>query len=194
MYEHEAREYDASLSYLGSPPFQRDLRVRDQSLRQRVLFRPGGDHLLDTGVEVHWLQSQWWMAGTKWLKYPRGLGPSIEGEMVEYTTGPIDDRLARTQIGWWGQHRLPLGSRMALEPGVRLDWNSFTHEALWQPRVRLSGRVRSSNWWVGYAQQAQTPSHESLQGYDYVQLTAADGGIEASAPGRSLPASSGRSP
>src|SRR5688572_2487015 len=64
---------------------------------------------------------------------------------------------------------------MALEPGVRLDWNSFTSEALWQPRVRLSGRVRSSNWWVGYAQQAQTPSHESLQGYDYVQLTAADG-------------------
>ena len=27
MYEHEAREYDASLSYLGSPPFQRDLPV-----------------------------------------------------------------------------------------------------------------------------------------------------------------------
>ena len=109
--------------------------------------------------------------------YPTaGLGPSTEGEMVEYTNGPIDTRLARTQIGWWGQYRLPLGSRMALEPGVRLDWNSFTSEALWQPRVRLSGRVRSSNWWIGYAEQAQTPSHESLQGYDYVQLTAADGG------------------
>lgn len=175
MYAHEAREYDASLSFLG-PPFERDLRVRDHSLRQRVLFSPGGDHLLDSGVEVHWLQSQWRMTGTKAVDYPRGLGPSIEGEMVEYTNGPIDTRLARTQIGWWAQDRLPLGSRMALEPGVRLDWNSFTSEALWQPRVRLSGRIRSSNWWFGYAQHAQTPSHESLQGYDYLQLTAADGG------------------
>ena len=179
-YMHEARERDDSS---GLPPYQRDLRVRDHSLRQRVLFSLGGDQLLDTGVEVHWLKSQWRMDGTKpfaqeWESgpRPRGLGPTTEGEMVEYATGPIDTRLARTQIGWWGQHRLPLGSRMVLEPGVRLDWNSFTNEALWQPRVRLSGRVSSSNWWVGYAQQAQTPSHESLQGYDFVQLTAADGG------------------
>ena len=183
-YAHEARERDDSPVSLGLPPYERDLGVRDHSLRQRVLFSPGGDQLLDTGVEVHWLQSQWRMAGRKpWAPHegangprPRGLGPTTEGEMVEYTDGPIDTRLARTQIGWWAQYRLPLGSRMALEPGVRLDWNSFTSEALWQPRVRLSGRVRSSNWWTGYAEQAQTPSHESLQGYDYVQLTAADGG------------------
>ena len=79
MYAHEAREYDASLVSSGCPPFQRDLRVRDHSLRQRVLFSPGGDHLLDTGVEVHWLQSQWRMAGTKPLapeSYPnRGSRP-----------------------------------------------------------------------------------------------------------------------
>jgi hypothetical protein len=182
-YTHEARERDDSSVDPGLPPYQRDLLVRDHSLRQRVQFRPGGDQLLDTGVEVHWLQSQWRMDGrTPWVNSwesgprPRGLGPTTEGELVEYTDGPIDTRLLRTQIGWWTQYRLPLGSRMALEPGVRLDWNSFTSEAVWQPRVRLSGRVRSSIWWTGYAEQAQTPSHESLQGYDYVQLTAADGG------------------
>jgi hypothetical protein len=173
-YAHEARERDASPVGLESPTYERDLGVRDHSLRQSVLFRPGGKQLLDTGVEGHWLQSQWRMAGTKNAR-PRGLGPTTEGELVEYTDGPIDTRLARTQIGWWAQYRLPLGSRMALEPGVRLDWNSFTSEAIWQPRVRLSGRVRSSIWWAGYAEQAQTPSHESLQGYDFVQLTAADG-------------------
>ena len=182
-YMHEARERDFSPVGIELPPYARDLGVRDHSLRQRVLFSPGGDQLLDTGVEVHRLQSQWRMTGTKPRapsggngRRPRGLGPTTEGELVEYTNGPIDDRLARTQIGGWAQYRLPLGSWMALEPGVRLDWNSFTSEALWQPRVRLSGRVRSSNWWAGYAEQAQTPSHESLQGYDYVQLTAADGG------------------
>lgn len=181
-YAHEARERDDS--QVSIPTYERDLGVRDHSLRQRVLFSLGGDQLFDTGVEVHSLQSQWRMAGRKpWAPHenangprPRGLGPTTEGEMVEYTDGPIDIRLARTQIGWWAQYRLPLGSRMALEPGVRLDWNSFTSEAVWQPRVRLSGRVRSSNWWAGYAEQAQTPSHESLQGYDYVQLTAADAG------------------
>jgi len=180
-YAHEARERDASQPSM--PPYERDLGVRDHSLRQRVLFSSGREQLFDTGVEVHWLQSRWTMAGRKpWAPHhssysprPRGLGPTTEGEMVEYTDGPIDSRLARTQIGWWAQDRLPLGSRMALEPGVRFDWNSFTSEAIWQPRVRLSGRVGSSNWWTGYAEQAQTPSHESLQGYDYVQLTAADG-------------------
>ncbi|HEU4890602.1 MAG TPA: TonB-dependent receptor [Vicinamibacterales bacterium] len=180
-YGHEARERD--VSQVSTPPYERDLGVRDHSLRQRVVFSPGSNRLFDTGVEIHSLQSQWLMTGSKpWARHenangprPRGLGPTTEGELVEYTDGPIDDRLARTQIGWWAQYRLPLGSRMALEPGVRLDWNSFTSEAVWQPRVRLSGSVRSSNWWTGYAEQAQTPSHESLQGYDYVQLTAADG-------------------
>jgi hypothetical protein len=179
-YAHEARQRDAS--QVSTPPFERDLRVRDHSLRQRVLFSRGGDQLLDAGVEVHSLQSQWRMTGMKPMgsseDHPqrRGLGPTTYGELLEYTNGPIDTSLARTQIGWWAQPRLPLGSRMVLEPGVRFDWNSFTGEALWQPRVRLSGPVGSSSWWTGYAEQAQTPSHESLQGYDYVQLTAADGG------------------
>ena len=182
-YTHEARARNDWPASDGVPSYQRDLLVRDHSLRQHVRFSPGGDQLLDTGVEVHWLQSQWRMDGTKpfansWESgpRPRGLGPTTEGELVEYADGPIDTRLTRTQIGWWAQYRLPLGSRMALEPGVRLDWNSFTSEALWQPRVRLSGRVGSSIWWTGYAEQAQTPSHEGLQGYDYVQLTADDGG------------------
>ena len=179
-YAHEARQRDAS--QVSMPPFERDLRVRDHSLRQRVVFSRGGDQLLDAGVEVHSLQSQWRMNGMKPMgsseDHPqrRGLGPTTYGELLEYTNGPIDTSLARTQIGWWAQPRLPLGSRMEVEPGVRFDWNSFTGEALWQPRVRLSGRARSSIWWTGYAEQAQTPSHESLQGYDYVQLTAADGG------------------
>src|SRR6185503_2796733 len=100
-------------SQVSTPPYERDLGVRDYSLRQRVLFTPGGNRLFDTGVEVHSLQSQWLMTGSKpWARHEnangpraRGLGPTTEGEMVEYSDGPIDDRLARTQIGWWAQYR-----------------------------------------------------------------------------------------
>jgi hypothetical protein len=47
----------------------------------------------------------------------------------------------------------------------------------------VTASVGSSIWWTGYAEQAQTPSHESLQGYDYVQLTVADGGRLATITG-----------
>ena len=73
------------------------------------------------------------------------------------------------------QDQLPLGSRWTLEPGVRLDWNSYTGETAWQPRVRASARFGGSLVWTGVSVQAQTPSHESLQGLDYVHLTQADG-------------------
>jgi hypothetical protein len=58
---------------------------------------------------------------------------------------------------------------------VRVDWNSYTGETAWQPRLRASARFGESLMWTGVSVQAQTPSHESLQGLDYVHLTQADG-------------------
>jgi hypothetical protein len=65
---------------------------------------------------------------------------------------------------------MSLGARWALEPGIRVDWNSYTGETAWQPRVRINGRIGRASVWTGYAVQAQTPSHESLQGLDFFDL------------------------
>ena len=70
------------------------------------------------------------MANVKQLDAWRGLGPSTGGELVDYSAGPIDSELARTQAGAWLQDPLPLGSTVSAEPGMRLEWNSFTRRGV----------------------------------------------------------------
>lgn len=59
-----------------------------------------------------------------------------------------------------------------IEPGFRLDWNSFTDETAVQPRVRFTKAVgERGTAWVGVAWQAQTPGFETMQqGLAYVDL------------------------
>jgi hypothetical protein len=171
-YAHDARDYDASLLIAGIEPFERKVQVSDFAVRQRLEFVPAAHHLIDAGVELHRIGSSWRMFEVKHLDTPRGLGPSTGGELIDYSHGPIDARLNRTQAGFWLQYRLPLGTVLAAEPGVRLEWNSFTREASPQPRIRVSARIGRTTVWAGAAVQAQTPSHEMLQGFDYFDLTA----------------------
>ena len=170
-YRHDARDYDASLVLAGVRPFDREVRTEDVALRQSVAIVPGGRHLLEAGAEVHRLTSAWRMSGVQTADFVRGLGPSVWGESIDYAQGPIDTGLTRTHVGAWLQHRMAIGSSLGLEPGVRLDWNSFTGEASWQPRVRLTATIGSTVLWTGISAQVQTPSHETLQGFDYFHLT-----------------------
>jgi hypothetical protein len=174
-YRHDAQDHDASLVFAGVPPFDRHVRVNDVTVRQAVAFAPRGRHLLEAGTEVHRIQSRWRMSGAQRAEFARGLGPSIWGEFVDDSNGGIDTTLSRTHAGAWLQHRMSLGARFGVEPGVRLDWNSFTGEAAWQPRVRATATVGSAVIWTGVSMQAQTPSHETLQGFDYFHLTPAIG-------------------
>ena len=174
IYLHDERQSDNE-QILGFNPFERVLRVYDYALRQRALYAFSPRHVLDSGVELRRISTGWRMKNVKPPDFWRGLGPTTFGEQIDYTSGPIDTSLTRTQAGLWLQDRLPLGSHFTLEPGVRLDWNSFTHEAAWQPRLRATVRVGKATVWTGVATQVQTPSHEGLQGLDYFHITPADG-------------------
>ena len=168
-YAHDARDHDL-LTTFGDPPWERELSVDDFAARQRAVFALSARHVLDVGIDAHRIRSSWRMSGLKPPEFPRGLGPSTWGEGIDISLGPVDARLRRTVVGTWLQDRFPLGSQWVAEPGVRLDWNSFTGEASWQPRVRVSGQLGSALVWVGAAVQTQTPSHEGLQGFDYFHL------------------------
>ena len=174
-YGHDARDYDGSLLIAGIAPFTRTVRVNDFAFRQRIEYVASRGHHLDAGVDAHRITSSWQMANVKQLDAWRGLGPSTGGELVDYSAGPIRTDLARTQFGGWLQYRLPLGSIWTIEPGARLEWNSFTREASVQPRMRLAAHVGETTVWTGVAVQAQTPSHESLLSFDYFDLTNAAG-------------------
>jgi hypothetical protein len=100
------------------------------------------------------------MAGLKQPEWWRGIGPSTWGELVDYSSGPVQSQLERTQAGGWFQMRLDTGL-VTIEPGMRMDWNSFTGEASWQPRLRVSRAIGNTVVWTGFSAQAQTPSHET---------------------------------
>ena len=174
-YAHSARDDDDAFGSVLDA-FERNVSVQDFAVRQRAVFAISSRHVLDTGMDLHRIRSSWRMTGVKPPIFWRGIGPSTWGERVEYpASGAIDSRLARTQAGFWLQDRIPIGRSVSVEPGVRLDWNSFTRESIWQPRVRVAARVGRTAAWAGFAVQTQTPSHESLQGFDYFQLSDASG-------------------
>lgn len=183
LSSHDARDFD-SFGRSGIPvveldpfaPFARDVDVRDVAVRERAVYAMPSGHVLEAGVEWHRLRSSWRMAGVKPPIFWRGIGPSTWGEGVEYPPeGFIESRLARTQAGVWIQMRVPIASRAAVEPGGRVDWNSFTNESTWQPRLRVTARAGATTLWAGFAAQAQTPSHESLQGFEYFHFSQDDG-------------------
>jgi hypothetical protein len=173
-YAHDAQDFDRSWGTL-IPAFERDVDVRDLAVREQVTYAITNRHLLSAGLDAHRVRSSWRMAGVKPPLFWRGIGPSTWGELVEYPPdGVVSSRLARAQVGLWVQDLLPLGSRITVEPGLRFDRNSLTRESAWQPRVRVATRVGGTAIWTGYAAQAQTPSHESLQGFDYYLFTESD--------------------
>jgi TonB dependent receptor len=158
-----------TLSELGA--FDRDIGVTDIALRHQLHYASSKGRVLDTGVDLHRVRSSWNMAGVKQPEWWRGIGPSTWGELVDYSAGPVGSRIERTQAGAWFQVQLDAGRLMTLEPGVRVDWNSLTGEAAWQPRLRVLRAWGKTSIWGGFSMQAQTPSHESLQGFDYIQLS-----------------------
>jgi hypothetical protein len=175
LYSSGSRYYDN----LGkdTKPFDRNVRVADVAVRQRASMALSPRHLVDVGVEARRLRTSWAMSGSTFSPHARTVGPDTWGGGLE-SYEPIDSRLNKTLLSAWVQDRVQLGGGIAIEPGARMDWNSFTSEAALQPRLRLTKTLGGTVLWTGLAWQAQTPGHETMQqGYSYFDLT----GPEASA-------------
>lgn len=175
VYSNLSRDQDASIDWQTGVPFDRRVGVVDFAGRQRFTIAWSPRHVLDLGGELHRIRSEWKMAGVD--PFPRrAAGPDTLGQFLPYD-GPIDARLARTQVGGWAQERISLGAGIAIEPGVRLDWNSFTGEVAVQPRFRFTKVIgEGGTAWIGGAWQAQTPGFETIQqGTAYVDLTGTKG-------------------
>ena len=167
-YTHASRNREAVLP--ESDNFERRVAIHDYAVRHQMLLAWSTGRMLDLGVDLHRVTSSWQMAGIKSQDWWRGVGPSTTGELIDYVAGPIDSRLERTQAAAWFQFGFEAGRVATIEPGVRVDWNSYTGEASWQPRLRVSRAFGRTSVWAGISLQAQTPSHESLQGFQFFDL------------------------
>ncbi len=151
---------------LTDTAFSRDLSVRDLTVRQELAVSLSSAHTLDTGFELHQLSS--------------GADLFAFGDFNNLVPGQyrtrggaqppenFDTTLDGRRGGAWIQDRYTVGSRLSLEPGLRLDWSSVNGDSAVSPRfaatVLLPG---SSRLRVAGGLYTQSPGYEKLIQSDY---------------------------
>ena len=153
--------------------FTRDLGVRDLSIREEVAIAASQTHVVETGGEVHVLDTRWgWdIAGDR--NTNEANGSSVQGGAG--LPSQLDSRQQSVRAAGWVFDRIQATPRVRVDPGLRVDWNGVAGETLVSPRVAaridLGGgyAVRAS---AGYF--TQSPGYEKLLQSDYfVDLTSA---------------------
>jgi hypothetical protein len=151
--------------------FTRDLAVRDLSLREEVAVAVSPTHLVETGAEVHVLDTRWgWLiAGDRNLNEANG--SSVQGGAG--LPSNLDSRQQSVRAGAWIFDRIQATPRLRVDPGLRVDWNGVAGETLLSPRVSARfdlGRGYALRASAGYF--TQSPGYEKLLQSDYfVDLT-----------------------
>ena len=147
--------------------FERERAVRDLSLRQEVGIQFGSRHFVETGFELHGLESS--------------LDQIIQGPRNESAANPssvqggaaLPDLLVSEHSGVrggaWVQDAYRVTDRFTVEPGLRLDWSTLNGRSTLSPRFAAS-------WNLGRGVQAraagglytQSPGWEKLVSSDYL--------------------------
>ena len=146
--------------------FERALGVRDASLRQEISWSLG-NHVVDVGAEAHWLET------TLRFQVDGDRNPSAaNGSSVQGGAG-LPDLLSvtsrSTRTGAWLQDAWRIGSRAALQAGLRLDHPGTTGETRLSPRLTASWFLAPSRRLRGaIGRYTQSPGYEKLEQSDYV--------------------------
>ena len=151
---------------LANVAFDRDLTVRDLSVRHELALQLSPQHTLDAGIELHRLAS--------------GAGLSITGDRNETVANPssvrggtglpdaLDSSLGGTRGGVWVQDRYTVTPRLSVEPGLRADWSTVNGDAVLSPRFAATVALGwASRLRVAGGLYAQSPGYEKLIQSDY---------------------------
>jgi hypothetical protein len=147
--------------------FYRDFRLRDWSLRQHFGWDPSSRHSVELGAELHSLAT-----GVRWESFgeDRNL-QEANGSSVRGGAGlpdQIDSTLHSTRGGLWVQDRWQPGRRLALEPGLRLDWSTANRRSTLSPRFAATfdfGAGTTAR--AAFGLYSQSPGYEKLIQSDY---------------------------
>ena len=151
---------------LATVIFERALDVRDASVRQEVSWS-AGDHVVDIGAEAHWLET------TLRFQIEGDRNPAAaNGSSVQGGAG-LPDLLSvisqSTRAGAWLQDAWQVGSRAAVQAGLRLDRPGGTEGLLLSPRVAATvflGPTRRIRGAIG--RYTQSAGYEKLAQSDYL--------------------------
>ena len=147
--------------------FDRERAVRDLSLRQEIGIQFGGRHFVETGFELHGLESS--------------LHQNVRGPRNESEANPtsiqggsalpdlLESELSGLRGGAWVQDAFRLSDRFTVEPGVRLEWSTLNGRATVSPRFATAwdfGKGIEARFAGGVY--TQSPGWEKLISSDYL--------------------------
>jgi hypothetical protein len=160
--------------------FDRDLNVRDVSVRQEFSVQVGKRQLFETGFDVHALRTGWgWTIGADMTREgANGSGFDLLNGIGEGVPSLLRSARDTTRGAFWFQDRYQARAGVRLEPGLRIDHSGLAGETAVSPRlgirVDLSPRTRLRG---AIGRYTQSPGYEKvLQSNYFVDLTPADSG------------------
>ena len=167
-------EQETSSADAERDQFNRELAIRDASVREEIRLPPLGRHRLETGTEWHRLRTHVTFATTD-DRDPFGL---LRGGAL-WLGGVFPERLdherSTTRGGAWIEDRAQLSPSVTLVPGLRWDWSGLNGRASLSPRLRavvaLNATTRLT---AATGLYTQSPGYEKLlQADHFTDLTAA---------------------
>jgi hypothetical protein len=147
--------------------FDREVVVEDLSARQELAFQAGPRHLIETGFELHRLQT-----GVRQVIVGDRNPTAANGSSVQGGAGLpdfIDSSRDATRAGAWLQDRLQMmGRRLEIVPGLRLDWSGVNGRVTLSPRFGAAlGLGAATRLRLGVGRHTQSPGYEKLLQSDY---------------------------
>jgi hypothetical protein len=146
--------------------FERDLAVRDYSVRQELAWS-AGPHVVETGFEAHRLSTSQRFAITGDRNPVAANGSSVEGGAG--LPDLLASRQAATRAAVWVQDTWEARSRLSIQGGIRLDRFQFTRETVLSPRLSATYAAPADTRLIAAAGlYRQSPGYEKAAQSDFV--------------------------
>jgi hypothetical protein len=146
--------------------FTRSVEVRDISVRQELTLAPTASHVLDTGIELHALDTSWGWTITGDRNTSAANGSSVIGG--ESLPDALTSAVSSYRAGAWLEDTITISPRLNLVGGVRVDWGAVPSEIMVSPRARLVFALTpDTRLRVAGGRYTQSPGYEKLLQSDY---------------------------
>ncbi len=140
--------------------------VEDSSLRQELSIFPARNHVVETGFELHRLETHVGFTIPAERNPNEANGSSLGGGAT--LPDVLDSERADTRLGAWLEDRFQATERLVLEPGVRVDHTTINGTTSVSPRFTAIYSVTpSTRLKLGLGLFTQSPGYEKLIQSDY---------------------------
>jgi hypothetical protein len=140
--------------------------VEDWSLRQEFSIFPFRDHVVETGFEIHRLDTKVGFTIPAERSPNEANGSSLGGGAS--LPDELDSERADNRLGAWLQDRFQVAERLTLEPGLRVDHTTINGETSLSPRFSATYAITpASRLKLGLGLFTQSPGYEKLMQSDY---------------------------